>query len=87
MIDAAAIRSVHKSKTFPPACFAHAHQLKPELAQKIKTAFLEFPWQDSSLQKAYAAAHQSKFVPVSYKNDWQSVREVEEYLSSLVKNR
>jgi phosphonate transport system substrate-binding protein len=87
VIDAAAIRSIHSSKAFPPACFAHAHQLKPELVQKIKTAFLEFPWQDSSLQKAYAAAKQSKFVPVSYKDDWKSVREVEEHLSSLVNNK
>lgn len=79
------IRSIYKSKEFPPACFAYAHQLQPELAAKIKTAFLDFEWKDSSLEKAYAPAHQSKFVPASYKEDWTAVREVEERAAALLK--
>lgn len=84
-IKADSIRSIHRSKSFPPACFAHAHQLRPDLAEKIKTAFLDFNWQDTSLEKAYAAAEQTKFVPVSYQKDWASVREVEEHIDSLLK--
>jgi phosphonate transport system substrate-binding protein len=79
------IRSIYKSKPFPPACFAYAHQLQPELATKIKTAFLDFAWADTSLEKAYAPANQSKFVPVTYQADWTAVREVEERAAALLK--
>ncbi|WP_254512638.1 PhnD/SsuA/transferrin family substrate-binding protein [Anatilimnocola floriformis] len=80
------IRSIYKSKAYPPACFAYAHQLKPELAEKVKTAFLEFRWAGTSLEKAYAAAQQSRFVPASYQNDWQSVRDIEDQVSSLLQS-
>lgn len=80
------IRSIYKSKAFPPACFAYAHQLKPELAEKVRSAFLDFQWAGTSLEKAYAAARQSRFVQASYKTDWQSVREVEDHVSSLLQS-
>lgn len=80
------IRSIYKSKPFPPACFAYAHQLQSELAGKLKIAFLEFEWRDTSLEKAYAPAHQSKFVPVTYQADWTAVREVEERAAALLKS-
>ncbi|WP_425615345.1 phosphate/phosphite/phosphonate ABC transporter substrate-binding protein [Anatilimnocola sp. NA78] len=78
------VRSIYQSATFPPACFAHAHQLQPELAAKIKAAFLEFPWAGTSLEKAYTAANQSRFVPASYQTDWSGVREAEEALVSML---
>src|SRR5262249_52506838 len=46
-VDGASIRTIFTSSEFPPACYAHAHQLKPELAAKIRSAFLEFPWANS----------------------------------------
>ena len=82
-----AVRSIYKSKSFPPACFAHGHQLKPELAAKVKQAFLDFDWKGSSLEKAYAPAHQTKFVAVAYKDAWQSVREVEEKIAGLLRGK
>jgi len=63
-VDAKAIRTIYESSSFPPACFGYAHQLKPELAEKIKKAFFDFKWKGTSLEKAYAAAGQSKFVPI-----------------------
>ncbi len=83
--NANVVRSIYKSKTFPPACFAFGHQLQPDLAGKIRQAFLEFDWKGSSLEKAYAPAKQSKFVAVAYKETWQPVREVEEKIAALLK--
>ncbi len=83
-LDPKSIRSIYKSKEFPPNCFGYAHQLKPELAAKIKTAFLEFPWAGTSLEKEYAAAGQSKFVAISYKTDWAPIREMDEQASKLM---
>jgi len=77
-VDPKAIRTIYTSKaSFPSQCFGYAHQLKPELAAKVKKGFLEFPWKGSSLEKAYAAAGQSKFVPITYKADWAAVRQLE----------
>ena len=83
-LDSKSIRSIYKSSTFPPNCFGYAHQLKPELAAKIKIAFLEFPWKGSALEKEYAAAGQSKFVPISYKVDWAPIRQMDEQANQLM---
>ncbi|MDX1947287.1 MAG: PhnD/SsuA/transferrin family substrate-binding protein [Pirellulaceae bacterium] len=83
-VKADAIRSIYQSQKFPPACFVYAHQLKPELADKVKEAFLKFPWEGTSLAAAYAPANQTKFVPVSYQKDWQVVREFEERVDKLL---
>lgn len=84
VVKADAIRSIYKSPAYPPACFAYAHQLQPELAAKVKAAFLDYDWKGTSLEKAYAAAHQSKFVATTYKDAWASVREVEAQAASLI---
>lgn len=76
-------RVLYTSKEYPPACYGYAHQLKPELAEKIRKAFLEFDWAGTSLEKAYSSAQQSKFVPVSYKERWESVREIEQDIEKL----
>jgi phosphonate transport system substrate-binding protein len=76
-IDPKAFRTIYKSPSYPPACFGHANDLKPELAKKIKEAFLTFKWEGTGLEKAYLPANQVKFVEVSYKKDWESVRAID----------
>jgi phosphonate transport system substrate-binding protein len=83
-IDGNAIRSIYTSETFPTACYGYAHQLKPELAEKVKAAFLEFPWRGSSLEKAFGPAGQTKFVPVTYKDDWATIRRMEQEALKLI---
>lgn len=84
-IDPDSIRVVYTSKDrFPSQCFGYAHQLKPELAEKIKKGFIEFPWKGSALEKSYAAAGQTQFVPITYKKDWAPVREMEEQAGHLL---
>jgi phosphonate transport system substrate-binding protein len=73
-------RSIYKSKKFPPACFGHVYNLKPELAAKVKEAFLGFEWKGSGLEKSYQPAGLAKFVPVNYKDDWKYVREIDQKL-------
>ena len=84
-VDGKAIRSIYTSpESFPPACYAYTYRLKPELAKKLTDAFFDFPWEGSSLQKAYSPAGQTKFVPISYKEDWAPVREMEQSALELV---
>ena len=70
--------------TFPPECYAHCHQLKPELAKKVTDAFSTFHFGKTSLADRYAVSGQTKFVPISYKTDWAGVRAMEDTATQLV---
>jgi phosphonate transport system substrate-binding protein len=72
-VDLAKIRVIDTSKPFPPATLGYAYNLSPVLAEKIKTALLDFPW-DGGLEKQFAGTGAKKFVPVSYKNDFEWTR-------------
>lgn len=74
-------RSIYKSDVkYPPFCFAHAHDLKPELAKKVREAFTSFRFAGTGLEAAYAKANQTRFVPVTYKKDWEEVRKLDQRL-------
>ncbi len=74
VFDPAKIRSIYKSQTFPTTAYGVAHTLKPELVAKIKEAFFTFPWAGSGLAKEFA---EEKFIPITYKTDWDVVRKVD----------
>ncbi|MCC7346032.1 MAG: phosphate/phosphite/phosphonate ABC transporter substrate-binding protein [Variibacter sp.] len=70
---------VYKSETFPSTGYGTVHNLKPELAAKVREAFFTFPWEGSDLQKEFAKSEPpvSKFIPISYKQHWEIVRAVD----------
>ncbi len=74
VFDPAALRSIYKSQTFPTTAYGYAHNLAPELAAKIKAAFFSFPWAGSALKKEFA---EDRFIPITYKTDWDVVRKVD----------
>lgn len=79
-------RSIYKSRTYPPACFGHAHNLDPELARKVRDAFLSFDWKGTKLEDAYRASNQSRFVAISYQKDWEIVRETDELMNEFLQS-
>jgi phosphonate transport system substrate-binding protein len=70
----AKLQVIDQSKPFPPATLGYVYNLSPELAQKIRAAMLEFPWAGTGLEKEFAGTRATKFVPVSYKNDFEWAR-------------
>lgn len=68
------LRSIYKSQTFPTTAYGIAHNLHPALAAKIKEAFFTFPWANSALTQEFA---EEKFIPITYKTDWDVVRKVD----------
>jgi phosphonate transport system substrate-binding protein len=74
------IVTIFKSKTFPTTGYGYVYNLKPELVAKVKEAFMTFPWEGSDLQKEFASTTppQEKFLPITFKDNWQVVREVDE---------
>jgi phosphonate transport system substrate-binding protein len=75
-----ALEVIYKSQTFPTTGYGYVYNLKPELADKVKEAFFTFDWEGTNLQKEFSKAQppQEKFMPISYKEYWQVVRDIDQ---------
>jgi phosphonate transport system substrate-binding protein len=74
-IKAADFRILYRSPVFPTSSFAHAHDLKPELAAKLKECFFSFRF-PAAMQKEFNG--DDRFLPITYQKDWAVVRDVAE---------
>jgi len=74
-VKAEEFRVIYKSEVFPTSSFAHAHDLKPELAEKLKTCFYEYRF-PAEMQKEFNG--DDRFFPITYQKDWAVVRRVAE---------
>ncbi|MGE3064884.1 MAG: phosphate/phosphite/phosphonate ABC transporter substrate-binding protein [Hyphomicrobiaceae bacterium] len=68
-------RIIYRSEKFPTSGFAYAHDLKPELAQKLTKCFYDFRF-PPAMQKDFEG--DDRFFPITYKKDWAVIREVAE---------
>jgi phosphonate transport system substrate-binding protein len=73
------IQVIYKSQTFPTTGYGYAHNLKPDLAAKVKEAFFSFKWEGTALAREFNKAEppQEKFMPITYKQYWQVVRDID----------
>lgn len=71
--------TVYKSQTFPTSGFGYLNTLNPELAEKIRDAFLNFDWTGTKLLAEFENTEppQQKFSPVSFKDDWAVLRAID----------
>jgi phosphonate transport system substrate-binding protein len=76
------IVTVYRSDRFPTAGFGLAHNLDPKLAGKVRDAFFSFQWTDSALLKEFAPLAVSRFMPITYRDDWALVRQVDAELKT-----
>jgi phosphonate transport system substrate-binding protein len=74
-IKEADYRVIYRSPVFPTSSFAHAHDLKPELAAKLKECFYSFRF-PTEMQKEFNG--DDRFLPITYQKDWAVVRDVAE---------
>ncbi|MDP2171609.1 MAG: phosphate/phosphite/phosphonate ABC transporter substrate-binding protein [Rhodocyclaceae bacterium] len=74
-----ATKVIYKSQTFPTTGYGHAYNLKPELATKVKEAFFSFNWEGTEMAKEFNSAEppMEKFMPITYKQHWQVVRDID----------
>ncbi|MBX3582903.1 MAG: phosphate/phosphite/phosphonate ABC transporter substrate-binding protein [Rhizobiaceae bacterium] len=72
------IISIYKSQTFPTTGYGIAHNLTPELQEKIKEAFFSFPWEGSKLQEEFSKSGEAKFIPITFKDNWAVIRQIDE---------
>jgi len=71
------IRSIYKSSTFPTAAFGLAYNLEQSLAAKVREGFFSFQWAGTALEQEFSTLGVSKFLPITYKQAWAVVRDVD----------
>jgi len=76
VVKANQIKSIYKSQTFPTTGYGVAHNLKPELQEKIKEAFFSFKWEGSKLQQEFK--NEGQFLPITFKEHWNVIRKIDE---------
>jgi phosphonate transport system substrate-binding protein len=85
-ISADKYRAIYESEKFPPFAIGYVYNLSPELAEQVRAALLEFPWAGTGLEKQFAGTDATKFVPLSYKDDFAVIRKIDESLAKEVKS-
>lgn len=79
-------RAVYRSeKTFPTATLGYAHNLKPEIAEKVRQVVLNFNWKGTGLEGEFGSEGKSKFIPVDYRKDWEYVRRIDDSIGDAYK--
>ena len=72
------IRTIYKSQTFPTTGYGYAHNLRPDLAAKIRMAFWTFQWEGSELKKEFGKSGEGKFVPITHQYTWAVIRKIDQ---------
>lgn len=74
-----AVRSIYKSEAFPTTAYGVAHNLNPDLRAKIREAFFTFHWEGTALYAEFQKSNPpvAKFIPITYKEYWRVVRDVD----------
>jgi phosphonate transport system substrate-binding protein len=75
LYDPADVRIVWESDRFPTTSYAYAHDLTPELKAAIEEAFFSFDFSGTALGEEFTGV--SKFVPITYEDDWKVIREIQ----------
>ncbi len=70
--------SLYKSQTFPTTGYGLAHNLTPELQEKIQEAFFSFPWEGTSLEEEFSKSGEAQFIPITFKDNWAVIRKIDE---------
>ncbi len=76
LYDPAEVKIVWESKSFPTTSYTYAHNLDPELVDKIKEAFFSFEFAGTAIGEEFEGVE--KFIPISYEEDWAVIREIQE---------
>jgi phosphonate transport system substrate-binding protein len=78
-VDRSRIRSIFRSQTFPTTGYGHAHNLNPQLAERIRNAFFSFNWEGTALAREFNRSQppQEKFMPITYRQHWEVVRQID----------
>ncbi|RJE89246.1 phosphate/phosphite/phosphonate ABC transporter substrate-binding protein [Paracoccus onubensis] len=76
LYDPADVRVIWESEPFPTTSYTYAHNLAPELKEKIEEAFFSFDFAGTALGEEFEGV--SKFIPITYNDQWAVIREIQQ---------
>ncbi|HUP53836.1 MAG TPA: phosphate/phosphite/phosphonate ABC transporter substrate-binding protein [Longimicrobiales bacterium] len=68
------LRVLYRSETFPTTAFGVSSRLDAGLAEKVVQAFFTFDWEGSALDAEFS---EDQFVPVTYLEHWEVIRQID----------
>lgn len=74
-VDPDGLRMVYATDYFPTTSFGYAHNLTPELKEKIREAFLSYDFEGTPLGEEFSDV--DKFIPITYKQHWKVIRTIQ----------
>jgi phosphonate transport system substrate-binding protein len=75
LYDEEDVKIIYETDAFPTTSYTHAHNLHPELVEKIKEAFFSFDFVGTALGDEFEGVE--KFVPINYQEHWQVIRTIQ----------
>ncbi|MZR31447.1 phosphate/phosphite/phosphonate ABC transporter substrate-binding protein [Sneathiella litorea] len=78
VIKADQVKTIYKSQTFPTTGYGLVYNLKPELQEKIKSAFFSYNWEGSALKEEFSKSGEAKFIPITFKEHWDVIRKIDD---------
>lgn len=78
VIKADQVKTIYKSQTFPTTGYGLVYNLKPELQEKIKSAFFSYNWEGSALKEEFSKSGEAKFIPITFKKHWDVIRKIDD---------
>jgi phosphonate transport system substrate-binding protein len=78
VITADQVVTIYKSQTFPTTGFGTAHNLTPELQDKIREGFFSFEWEGTTLQEEFSKSGEGQFIPITFQEHWAVIRLIDE---------
>ena len=75
LYDPEDVRIIWESDPFPTTSYAYAHNLAPELKEKIEEAFMSFDFEGTALGEEFTGVE--TFIPITYKDQWAVIRQIQ----------
>jgi phosphonate transport system substrate-binding protein len=69
--------TIYQSQTFPTTGYGTAHNLTPELQEKIRNAFFNFVWEGTSLEEEFSKSNEGQFLEMTYQEFWDVIRKID----------
>ncbi len=70
------IRVLYTSETFPTTAFGPVYNLDPDVMAKVKEAFFTFEWEGTVLAEEFSDS--DRFKPITFREHWEMIRDVDE---------
>ncbi|WP_163559250.1 phosphate/phosphite/phosphonate ABC transporter substrate-binding protein [Halomonas sp. NO4] len=75
LYDPDEVRLIYESDSFPTTSYTYAHNLHPDLVDKIEEAFFSFDFAGTALGEEFEGVE--KFIPINYQEHWKVIRTIQ----------